>query len=85
MLDLSPETVNRPASTQETPLKIAIDVGNADIVGQLIELGADIRRNVVTRRQPFVMQYLVFADGRDPTSLKQEQRYCFAGKIKADV
>lgn len=84
-LDLSPETVNRPASTQkETPLKIAIDVGNADIVGQLIELGADIEAQCGNTTSALCHAMLMFADSRDPTSLKQEQRY-FAGKIKADV
>lgn len=84
-LDLSPEAVNRPASTQkETPLKIAIDMGNANVVGRLIELGADIEAQCGYSPSALCHAMAMYADSKDPTSMKQEQRY-FAGKIKADV
>jgi ankyrin repeat protein len=42
-LNLSPDTVNRAASTlRETPLKLAIEMADGEAVERLIKLGADI-------------------------------------------
>lgn len=44
-LDISPDTVNRTASTQrDTPLRIALDMADAEVVERLIELGADVEQ-----------------------------------------
>lgn len=44
-LNISPETANRPASTKrETPLHIAMNMADANVVERLIELGADVEQ-----------------------------------------
>lgn len=44
-LDIRPETANRPASTKrETPLQLAIDMADAEVVDRLIVLGADVEK-----------------------------------------
>jgi len=84
-LDLSPETVNRKASTsRETPLKIAVEMANAQAVSRLIELGADVE--AACDYLPSVLCYaMILLHGslhrEDPT---QEMAY-FSGKIRADV
>lgn len=83
-LKLSPETVNRPASTmRETPLKIAIEMANAPAVSRLIELGANVEHSC--DHLPSALCYaMVLLHGSlhrdDPT---QEQAY-FSGKTRAD-
>lgn len=84
-LDLLPETVNRQASTtRETPLKIAVEMANAQAVSRLIELGADVE--AACDYLPSALCYaMVLLHGSlhrgDPT---QELAY-FAGKTRADV
>lgn len=84
-LDLLPETVNRQASTRrETPLKIAIEMADANAVDRLIKLGADIKE--ACDLQPsalwYAMQLLHGSIHRADST--QEQAY-FAGKGRADV
>lgn len=44
-LDISPETVNRSVSTnRETPLKLAIEMADSEVVDRLIVLGADVEQ-----------------------------------------
>lgn len=84
-LDLTPETVNRQASTKrETPLKIAVEMANARAVSRLIELGANVE--AACDYLPSALCYaMVLLHGSlyrdDPT---QELAY-FAGKTRADV
>lgn len=84
-LELSHETVNRQASTKrETPLKIAVEMANAQAVSRLIELGADVE--AACDYLPSALCYaMVLLHGslyrEDPT---QELAY-FAGKSRADV
>ena len=84
-LDLLPETVNRQASTtRETPLKIAVEMANAQAVSRLIELGADVEAacDYLPSALCFAMVLLHGSLHRgDPT---QELAY-FAGKTRADV
>lgn len=84
-LDLSPETVNRQASTKrETPLKIAVEMANSQAVSRLIELGANVE--ATCDYLPSALCYaMILLHGSlyrdDPT---QELAY-FAGKTRADV
>lgn len=84
-LDLLPTTVNRPASTKrETPLKIAIEMANANAVERLIGLGAKVED--VCDSVPSGLCYaLLLLHGSihrdDPT---QEQIY-LQGKSRGDV
>ena len=59
-------------------------MGNADVVGRLIELGADIEARCSYSPSALCHAMAMYADSKDPTNMKQEQRY-FAGKMKADV
>lgn len=84
-LKLTPETVNRPASTKrETPLKIAIEMANASVVSQLIELGADVESacNFMPSALCYAMQMFYMSLHRDDSS--QIEGY-FAGKSPVDV
>lgn len=84
-LDLSPETVNRQASTKrETPLKIAVEMANAQAVSRLIELGANVEAacNYLPSALCYVMILLHSSLYRDDPT--QELAY-FAGKTRADV
>lgn len=84
-LKLTPETVNRPASTiRETPLKIAIEMANASVVSRLIELGADVELacDFTPSALCYAMQMFHTSLHRDDST--QMERY-FAGKSPADV
>ena len=44
-LEISPKTANHPASSKrDTPLKIAIEMGSAEVVNRLIYLGVDVEQ-----------------------------------------
>lgn len=84
-LKLTPETVNRPASTKrETPLKIAIEMANASAVSRLIELGADVELSCDFKPSAlcYAMQVFHMSLHRDDST--QVAGY-FAGKSPADV
>lgn len=84
-LKLTPETVNRPASTmRETPLKIAIDMTNASAVSRLIELGADVE--LYCDLQPSALCYamLRFHMSLNRDNSTQVDRY-FSGESPADI
>lgn len=82
-LDLTPETVNRRASTQrETPLKIAIEMADAKAVSRLVELGADVEAACETLPSAlcFAMRTLSFSlHGFG----EEEQNAYFEGKTPA--
>lgn len=84
-LNLTPETVNRSASTKrETPLKIAIEMANASAVSRLIELGADIERSCGSSPSALCYAMLLFCESLYPNDLTQLKRY-LSGKTPADV
>lgn len=79
-LDLSRETVNRPASTKrETPLKIAIEMANAAAVDRLIELGADVEAPCCYSPSALCYAMPVLYMSLHPQDRTQERKY-FAGK-----
>lgn len=84
-LNLSKETVNRQASTsRETPLKIAIEMADAEAVERLIVLGADVEQasDYVPSALCYAMLLLHGSIHRtDPT---QEAAY-LTGQTRADV
>jgi hypothetical protein len=83
-LNLSTETVNRPASTwRETPLKLAIEMANCAAVTRLIQLGADIEASCDN-----LPSALIYAVIRLDISMNEnhdaELNAYFTGKHKAD-
>lgn len=79
-LDLSRETVNRPASTKrETPLKLAIEMANAAAVDRLIELGADVEAPCGYGQSALCYAMVVLHMSLHPQDRTQERMY-FAGK-----
>ena len=83
-LNLSVETVNRPASTwRETPLKLAIEMANSAAVARLIQLGADIEAPCDN-----LPSALIYAVIRLDISMNRnhdaELNAYFTGKHKAD-
>lgn len=84
-LDLAPATVNRAASTsRETPLKIAVEMANAQAVKRLLALGAKV--DAACDHLPSVLCYAmsVFHTSLYPDDPAQQQAY-FAGQTPADV
>jgi ankyrin repeat protein len=84
-MDLSAETVNRPASTsRETPLKIAIEMADAAAVERLVALGANVEH-----ASDYVPTALVYALSLMYSSLHRgdmtQQRAYLEGRTRADV
>lgn len=84
-MDLSAETVNRPASTsRETPLKIAIQMADAAAVERLVALGADVEHAC-----DYVPSALVYALTLMYSSLhrsdRTQQLAYLEGRSRADV
>nr|WP_315485338.1 ankyrin repeat domain-containing protein [uncultured Undibacterium sp.] len=83
--NLTIETVNRPASTQrETPLKIAIEMANANAVTRLIELGADPEAPCDYVPSALCYAMLLLHGSIHRTDDTQHINY-FKGKIPADA
>lgn len=84
-LDLWSDTVNRPVSTKrETPLKIAVEMANAQAVSRLIELGANVEAACDYLPSALCYAMVLFHGSvhrNDPT---QELAF-FAGKTRPDV
>ncbi len=84
-LDLSEETVNRQASTsRETPLKIAIEMADAEAVERLIVLGADVEQACDYVPSALCYAMLLLHGSIHRTDSTQEAAY-LAGKTRADV
>ncbi len=84
-LDLSKETVNRQASTsRETPLKIAIEMADAEAVERLIALGADVEQPSDYSVSALCYAMLLLHGSIHRTDPTQETAY-LAGKTRADV
>jgi hypothetical protein len=84
-LDLSAETVNRQASTsRETPLKIAIEMADAEAVERLIVLGADVEQASDYVPSALCYAMLLLHGSIHRTDPNQEAAY-LAGKTRADV
>jgi ankyrin repeat protein len=83
--DLSPETVNRAASTsRETPLKIAIEMADAAAVERLVALGADVEHacDYVPSALIYAMSLMYSSLYRD--DMAQQHAY-LAGCTRPDV
>jgi len=84
-LELSRETVNRPASTKrETPLKLAVEMGNAGAVSRLITLGADVEATCGHVPSALCYAMALFHESLHRNNRAQELAYA-AGKTRADV
>lgn len=84
-LDLLPETVNREATTmRETPLKMAIEMADANAVDRLIQLGADIKTACDLQPSALCYAMLLLHGSIHRADSTQEQAY-LAGKGRADV
>jgi ankyrin repeat protein len=84
-LDLLPETVNRQASTKrETPLKIAIEMADANAVERLICLGADVEAHCDYVPSALCYSMLLLHGSIHRNDHTQELAY-MAGKGRADV
>jgi len=84
-MDLSPATVNRPASTsRETPLKIAIEMADAAAVARLVTLGADVEHacDYVPSALIYAMTLMYSSVYRDDMT---QQRAYLAGRVRSDV
>lgn len=84
-LDLSPETVNRAASTsKETPLKIAIEMADVATVERLVTLGADVEHacDYVPSALVYAMTLMYSSVYRDDMT---QQRAYLTGHTRADV
>jgi ankyrin repeat protein len=84
-LSMGTETVNRPASTRrETPLKIAIEMANAQAVERLLALGANPESACDTLPSALCYAMALFFQSANLDSPAQELAY-FEGKIKGDA
>ena len=84
-LDLTTETVNRPASTKrETPLKIAVEMANSRAVSRLIEHGADPEAACDYLPSALCYAMTLFHGSLHRNDSTQEEAYC-SGKTRADV
>lgn len=84
-LDLTTETVNRPASTKrETPLKIAVEMANSRAVSRLIEHGADPEAACDYLPSALCYAMTLFHGSLHRNDSTQEEAY-FSGKTRADV
>jgi len=72
-LDISAEVANRPASTKrETPLQIAINMGDAGVVSRLVAFGADVELPCFTSPSALVYAMALLHDSihvNDPAQL----------------
>jgi hypothetical protein len=84
-LQLSNETVNRSASTKrETPLKLAVEMGNAGAVSRLIALGANVEAACDHLPSALCYAMALFHESLHRNDLTQQLAYA-AGKTRADV
>ncbi len=84
-LDLLPATVNRQFSTsRETPLKLAIEMANENVVNRLIDLGADFEAEC--ELQPSALCYAMglLCMSIHTNDHSQERAY-YGGKGRADA
>lgn len=83
-LNISVKTVNQPASSKrETPLHIAINMGDANVVARLIALGADIEQPCFTSPSALVYAMAVLHDSKYKDDPSQRNAY-FEGRVPAD-
>ncbi|QFU00987.1 Ankyrin repeats (3 copies) [Halomonas sp. THAF5a] len=84
-LSVSQATANRPASTKrETPLKIALEMGHAEIVGRLIDLGADVERSCCNSPSALVYAMALLHDSTHASDPAQHIAY-LEGRVPAEV
>lgn len=83
-LDIRPETANRSASTKrETPLQIAMNMADAEVVGRLIVLGADIEQACFTSPSALVYAMALLHDSIHASDPAQLKAY-LEGRVPAD-
>lgn len=83
-LDISPETANRPASTKrETPLQIAMNMADAEVVDRLVALGADIEQACFTSPSALVYAMALLHDSIHVSDPGQLNAY-LEGRAPAD-
>lgn len=83
-LDISPETANRPASTKrETPLQIAMNMADAEVVERLIALGADVEQACFTSPSALVYAMALLHDSIHAHDPAQLNAY-LEGRVPAD-
>ncbi|MCG4453305.1 ankyrin repeat domain-containing protein [Pseudomonas sp. MMS21-TM103] len=83
-LDIAPETANRPASSKrETPLQIALNMGDAEVVTKLIELGADVEQSCFTSPSALVYAMALLHDSIHVNDPAQLNAY-IEGRVPAD-
>ena len=83
-LDISPETANRPASTKrETPLQIAMNMADAELVDRLIALGADVEQTCFTSPSALIYAMALLHDSIHVSDPGQSKAY-LEGRVPAD-
>lgn len=84
-LDLTPDTVNRPASTKrETPLKIALEMADLTIVERLIVLGANIENPCFTSPSALVYAMALLHQSLPSGKVLHSQDY-YSGRVPGDA
>ncbi len=84
-LDISPETANRPASTKrETPLQIAMNMADSELVDRLIALGADVEQTCFTSPSALIYAMALLHDSIHVSDLGQLKAY-LEGRVPADA
>lgn len=84
-LDVSSDTVNRPVSTKrETPLKIALEMADADVVDRLIALGGKVEQPCFTSPSALVYAMALLHDSIHVSDPGQRSAYR-EGRVPADA
>lgn len=83
-LDITPETASRPASSKrETPLQIALSMGDAEVVTKLIALRADVEQTCFTSPSALVYAMSLLHDSLHVNDPAQLNAY-LEGRVPAD-
>ncbi|WP_223616318.1 ankyrin repeat domain-containing protein [Pseudomonas sp. BF-B-30] len=84
-LRISTETANYPASSdRETPLQIAMNMGDAEVVDKLITLGADVEQSCFTSPCALVYAMALLHDSMHVSDPAQRDAY-LDGRVPADA
>jgi ankyrin repeat protein len=83
--EMTPETVNRSASTKrETPLKIAVEMADAEAVSRLATLGADPEAPCNSMPSALCYAMALLYESINRNSMELQQAY-LAGKVPGDA
>ena len=84
-LRISPKTANYPASSnRETPLQIAMNMGDAEVVDKLITLGADVEQSCFNSPSALVYAMALLHDSIHVSDPSQRDAYV-EGRVPADA